>query len=360
MTPTVATNADQEPLTGNPAAFGIRQLVERRAGGEAQVAPPVAAPAHEEADSQGAPWSRPTPAASTPPIDWQDPASWNAALDATDAPAAGPRTTAYDRPTAGQDSQGGQDQRWTPPPPPPPQQHSYSAPVASSKADAAFILGIISIFLNFFFVPGILAIVWGGRERRENSKARAGFICGIVGTVLSLLLTLFTIVTLAAAGNAVNDAVNSLPDASGPGSLSPSTAASLTKNLYNVGETAKTGDLEVTVYGFTNPQPPVNESYEPSPGMHFVSVDVQITNPDSRDQQSFSSLLGFHLLDDQNFQYGEDFADAGLTPGAPNGEIAAGQSIRGFVAFEVPDTASGLKLRVQGNITASGAVFDLA
>lgn len=347
MTPTVATNADQEPLTG---AFGIRQLVDRRAAGaDAQVAPPVAAPDDDALES------------STPPIDWQDPASWSAALDATAPPAAGSRAAEYERPTRGQDSQTGQDQRWTPPPPPPPpQQRAYAAPVATSKADAALVLGIISIFANLFYIPGILAIVWGGRERRESSKANAGYICGIIGTVLSILGTLLFVIVLATAGNAVNDAVNSLPDSSGPGTISSATASALNKNLYNVGDTAETGDFEVTVFGFTDPQPSANEFLEPSPGMRFVSVDVQIINPDSKDQQTFSSLLGFHLLDDQNFQYSEDFMDAGLTPGAPGGEIAAGQSIRGFVAFEVPDTASGLKLRVQGSITASGAVFNLA
>lgn len=376
MTPTIVTNADQEPVTG---AFGIRQLVDRRAvRAEAQVTPPVAAPddeapqwapgsanrrsfsADEATAANGAPWSRPAPESSTPPIDWQDTASWSASIAAAVPPVVGSRATEYERPTRGQDSQSGQDQRWTPPPPPPQQQRGYEAPVANSKANAAFTLGIISIFANLFYVPGILAIVWGGRERRGNSKANTGFICGIIGTVLSVLLTLLIVVTLTSAANAVNDAVNSLPDSSGAGTLSPSTASALSKNLYDVGDTAETGDFEVTVFGFTDPQPSVSEFVEPSPGMRFVSVDVQITNPESKGQQTFSSLLGFHLLDDQNFQYSEDFMDAGLTPGAPGGEIAAGQSIRGFVAFEVPEDASGLKLRVQGSITASGAVFNLA
>ena len=229
-------------------------------------------------------------------------------------------------------------------------------PVANSKADAAFTLGIVSIFLNVFFIPGILAIVWGGRERRSNSKANTGYSCGIIGTVLSALMTVLIIASLASAGNAINEAVNSLPDSDGV-SAGPSTPI---KNLSNVGDTAETGDFQVTVFGFTDPQPSVNEYIEASPGMRFVSVDVQITNPGSDEQQTFSSLLGLHLLDDQNFQYTEDLMDAGLTPGPPEGEIAAGQSIRGFVAFEVPDTATGLKLRVQANLTASGAVFNLA
>ncbi len=69
-----------------------------------------------------------------------------------------------------------------------------------SKANAAFVLGIVSIFFNLLFVPGILAIVWGGRERDQNSKARTGFICGIIGTVISVLITLVAIVSLVGAG----------------------------------------------------------------------------------------------------------------------------------------------------------------
>jgi len=208
---------------------------------------------------------------------------------------------------------------------------------------------------NVFYVPGILAIVWGGRERRESSKARTGFICGIIGTSLSALATLILVIAVASAGSAIDNAVDDVNREPGATSSSGNTKAS-----YAVGETASTGDFEVTVYGFENPQPSGNEFVTARPGWHYVSVDVEITNPDSEDQQSFSSLFGFHLLDGENRQYDEDLFDAGLEPGAPGGEIAAGQSVRGFVAFEVPDGTSGLKLRVQGSLTASGAVFDLA
>jgi len=210
------------------------------------------------------------------------------------------------------------------------------------------------------YVPGILAIVWGGRERDQNSKARTGFICGIIGTALSGLVTLLFIVILASAGSAVNSVNKGTGSAPTAGNPSLGIPASPRKAMYNVGDTASTGDFKVTVYDFKDPQPSVNEFNTPKPGMHYVSVDVQITNPDSTKQRAFSSLLGFHLLDAQNRQYDEDFTAASLTPGPPEGEIAAGQSIRGFTAFEVPDGVSGLKLRVQGGLTAAGAVFNLA
>jgi len=72
---------------------------------------------------------------------------------------------------------------------------AYGAETAprESKATAALVLGIVSLFLNIFLVPGILAIIWGGKERQYDSKAKAGFILGILGTILSVLGILYLV-----------------------------------------------------------------------------------------------------------------------------------------------------------------------
>jgi hypothetical protein len=222
---------------------------------------------------------------------------------------------------------------------------TYGPPPSNSKAGAAQTLGIISIFFNVFYIPGILAIVWGRRERHQNSKARTGFVCGIIGTCISVLGTVILIAVLAAASSAVNTA------------LKPSAAQ--TTPTAVVGQASKTSGFNITVYGFKDPQPPASQFDTPASGDHFVSVDVQVNNPGSS-QETFSSLLGFHLLDSANRQYDESFAGAGVTPGPPEGQIAAGQSIRGFVVFEVPDGTTGLRFRAQGSITAAGAVWQLS
>lgn len=79
--------------------------------------------------------------------------------------------------------------QWGGPPtdPPPPPDYGPGPARSDSKATAALVLGIVSLFFNFFLIPGILAIVWGGRERHYDGKAKAGYICGIIGTVLSVL-----------------------------------------------------------------------------------------------------------------------------------------------------------------------------
>jgi hypothetical protein len=178
-------------------------------------------------------------------------------------------------------------------------------------------------------------------------KKRHGCLLFIGGAVVVVVLlgVVLAVLVVAVASKSTSKASSSL---GGP----PPGAA------YKIGDTANTSGLRVTVYAVKNPQPPTNSLLTPQTGDHFVSVDVQVTNP-SADQQAFSSLIAFHLLDAQNRQYDEDITGAGLNPGAPDGQIAGGQSIRGFVVFQIPNGTTGLKLRVQGSLTAAGAVFTL-
>ncbi len=125
---------------------------------------------------------------------------------------------------------------------------------------------------------------------------------------------------------------------------------------YSLGATARSAEFDVTVFGFKDPQPP-GQFLKPSPGTHYVSVDVQLANRGST-QQNFSSLLQIHLVDDSNRQYDPTFGE--VTPPAPDGEIPSGQAIRGNSLFEVSDGTTGLRVRVQGSLTAAGVYFSLA
>jgi hypothetical protein len=127
---------------------------------------------------------------------------------------------------------------------------------------------------------------------------------------------------------------------------------------YSVGQTAKTGGFTITVYNFTDPYQPSDPMFIAPSGQHFVTVDVQVTNPTSS-TETFSSLGGFHLLDSANRQYDETII-VDLSPSAPDGPIPPGGSIRGFVGFQVPDGTTGLGFRAQGNFTATGAVWKLS
>jgi hypothetical protein len=184
---------------------------------------------------------------------------------------------------------------------------------------------------------------------QQAPKKGHGCLYAILGAVgLVVVIGVIALAAIAVSANKVSKTVAS-------GNLGGAAPAA----KYKVGDTASTGAFSITVYAAKDPQPAGNSLLTPTVGGHFVSVDVQVTNPGSS-QQAFSSLVGFHLLDSVNHQYDESLGGAGLTPGAPDGEIAGGQSIRGYVVFEVPDGTTGLKFRAQGNLTAAGAVWTLS
>lgn len=106
-----------------------------------------------------------------------------------------------------------------PPPPPPYGQPGYGyvpPPPTPSDANTALILGIVSVVLCGAFT-GIPAIVIGRRAMREiddsqgalggRSNAQAGFVLGIVGTVL-MTLGVILLVALVAVGVLVADGVS--------------------------------------------------------------------------------------------------------------------------------------------------------
>lgn len=50
---------------------------------------------------------------------------------------------------------------------------------------------------------------------------------------------------------------------------------------------------------------------------------------------------------------------AGMSPTTLDGDVGRGLTRRGWVAFEVGDDAAGLTLRLKGELTATGSLFDL-
>jgi hypothetical protein len=176
---------------------------------------------------------------------------------------------------------------------------------------------------------------------------------------LGVMLGIFGVMVACAAliGSAANDAAKDIQADLADGSLDNPGTAPEAKTVYKVGDTAKTGDFEVTVYGFKDPQTTTNQFDKPAAGNRYVSVDVQVANRGTT-QQAFSSVIGLHVVDGANRQYDIEFTT--VEPKAPDGQIPAGGAVRGLAVFEVPEATTGLRLRAQGSLTASGAFFNLA
>ncbi|HEX5090372.1 MAG TPA: DUF4190 domain-containing protein [Nocardioides sp.] len=84
----------------------------------------------------------------------------------------------------------------SPPPPPPPPPPYAAAPANHPRATLILVLGILSIPCCGLFT-GIPAIILGNTARKEIAASggtiggqglvNAGYICGIIGTVLSVV-----------------------------------------------------------------------------------------------------------------------------------------------------------------------------
>ncbi|GAB6989616.1 DUF4190 domain-containing protein [Paenibacillus pini] len=85
----------------------------------------------------------------------------------------------------------------------------YPPAVTNGKAIAALILGILAFTPYVGIILGILAIIFGALALKEikvkNEQGRglaiAGLVCGIVGTILYLIIIIFLIIIFVIAVN---------------------------------------------------------------------------------------------------------------------------------------------------------------
>jgi Domain of unknown function (DUF4352) len=123
-----------------------------------------------------------------------------------------------------------------------------------------------------------------------------------------------------------------------------------------VGDTASTGDLDVTLNSVVDPFVATNEFAKADPGRRYVAVDLSILNQ-GKETVAFSTLLYTEMIDSLGQSWNVSlFAGAGATPSI-DGEIPPGETRRGTIVFDVPQDATGLTLRVKGSFTAEGATW---
>lgn len=94
----------------------------------------------------------------------------------------------------------------------------------------------------------------------------------------------------------------------------------------------------------------------PQAGNEYLIVDVTLKNTSSQ-EQDLSSLLQFTLKDSTGQKYDESLT-AGTT--SPDGKVAAGDVVRGQIAYEVPTSVHDFTLAFEADITSSGqTIWDL-
>ena len=141
------------------------------------------------------------------------------------------------------------------------------------------------------------------------------------------------------------------PKTSAPGAASSPAVG----GAFKIGQQVKAGDYTVTVHKVTYPY--TNDLDQPDAGKAYLLLDVEVTNS-SGDSQAFSSMLQLGLKDSTNHTYDETII-MGVDGNPPDGNIAAGKSLRGPIAFEVPAGAKGLQFSFLPDLGGDKTYIDL-
>ena len=86
----------------------------------------------------------------------------------------------------------------------------------NGMAIAGFVVGLVSIFLNFYGITGIIGLVLsivGLKKSKETGKEKglaiAGIVCSIIGIIVGIIVIIFVAVIVNEALNGANS-LNSL------------------------------------------------------------------------------------------------------------------------------------------------------
>lgn len=240
----------------------------------------------------------------------------------------------------------------------PPPQHRPS----TGMSTAALVLGILGALtgliplLFFIAIPlGTIALILGlvaySRGKRIGvAMGRAGSILGGIAFVLGVIGIVI-----------VNDALKDLDGDDEPSANvdAQEAAAEPDGEVFALGQTAHTGDFDVTVHGVTDPFVPSNQFEPQAPeGLRYVAVELTMTNT-SDQPLPLSTLLGAEMTDSAGRLGTYSIAGISELPRLDSATTAPGEARRGWVVFEMPADATSLKLRVKGEITATGSLFQL-
>lgn len=160
--------------------------------------------------------------------------------------------------------------------------------------------------------------------------------------VLTVVLAIAVIGGIAAAANGGNDA-KVVDNNSNDTSQQAAAADKTEKTQFKVNETISFDNKEVTVTKVERNWNTGNQFVTPESGKEFVKVQVTIKN-NSNNDISYNSF-DWKIKDSGNVLYDIASATFMIDGSLGSDTLAAGDTISGFLAFEVPDGDTGLKLQ---------------
>ena len=134
----------------------------------------------------------------------------------------------------------------------------------------------------------------------------------------------------------------------------PALSSPTSPAIYSLGDTVHLGDWNLAVLGWS--QPPGSAGNTPRPGQRFVAVEVVFVNV-AQGSRNLSPLMQMSLKDAGDRRYTLNLAaQAAAGSALPNGEVSPGERVRGWVGFQVPQDAGGLRFIFDPSLLNSGKV----
>jgi hypothetical protein len=131
--------------------------------------------------------------------------------------------------------------------------------------------------------------------------------------------------------------------------------APVVQQNFKVGDVVSIGDNVLVVLGWENV--PASDFSAPEAGKKFVAVELLIVNK-SQSAMSVSTLLLMSMKDDTGQKYDVDFmASTAIGGGSVDGELAAGEKVRGKVGFQIAENAQGLQFVFDDSVFGTGKIF---
>lgn len=128
------------------------------------------------------------------------------------------------------------------------------------------------------------------------------------------------------------------------------------KESLVLGEPIEMGELEFTARSAR--WDGGDQFLSPDEGNRWIAIDVEIKNK-SEKSTSLSSLMMFSLYDDEN--YSADQAIFANTKGSLDGELGAGRTMAGEVAFEVSDSSQSFEFIFEPELFGFGqAIYEIS
>lgn len=136
-----------------------------------------------------------------------------------------------------------------------------------------------------------------------------------------------------------------------PKAAAPAPAAQT--KTFKLGDIVRQGTLEAAAVSVQRSWVPDNQFETAKEGKRLAAVEFQLKNNGSKAEQ-ISTLMQFKLKDATNAQYGAGFFAP--DPKFPDGELAPGDTARGFVSFEIPQGSSGLRFLFDAEVFGAGQI----